>query len=190
MKKIFSILTVALLTATASMAQSTWTVDKAHSKLSFSITHLLISDVEGSFKTFQATITSAKPDFSDATFEMTADAASVNTDNEKRDGHLKSPDFFDVEKFPTLTFRSTGITKVSDKRFKLTGNLTLHGVTKPVSLDLIHKGSATGQGGKQIAGFKITGTIKRSDFNFGSKFGGATLSDEVEIAANGEFGKN
>ncbi|MES2808895.1 MAG: YceI family protein, partial [Bacteroidota bacterium] len=107
MKKILSVLALALLTATASMAQSTWKVDKAHAKLSFTITHMMISDVDGSFKDFDATITSAKPDFSDAAFEMTANTASVNTDNEKRDGHLKSPDFFDAEKYPAITFKST-----------------------------------------------------------------------------------
>ena len=188
MKKIFTLLTVALI-STAAMAQSTWKVDKAHSRLQFTITHLLVSDVDGRFKDFDVTITAAKPDFSDAKITLVAQTASVDTDNERRDTHLKSADFFDVTKNPTLNFTSTGITTVGTGKYKLTGNLTLNGVTKPVTMDLWHRGTVTGQNGKENAGFKVTGTIKRSDFGFGSKYTSPTLSDEVVITANGEFGK-
>ncbi len=188
MKKIFTLLTVALI-STAAMAQSTWKVDKAHSRLQFTITHLAVSDVDGTFKDFDVTITSAKPDFSDAKFSLAAQTASVNTDNDRRDTHLKSADFFDVAKNPTMTFYSVSITPNGENKYKLTGNLTLNGVTKPVTMDLWYRGTITGQGGKPNAGFKLTGTIKRSDFNFGSGFKSPTLSDEVQITANGEFGK-
>src|SRR6187402_772963 len=136
MKKIFTLLTVAVLTATTAFAQSTWKVDKAHSRLQFTITHLAVSDVDGFFKDFDVTINSSKPDFSDAKITLVAQTASVNTDNEKRDAHLKSGDFFDVTKYSTLTFNSTSITPTSPNHFKLVGNMTLNGVTKPVTMDL------------------------------------------------------
>lgn len=188
MKKIFTLLTVALISTTA-MAQSTWKVDKAHSRLQFTITHMALSDVDGTFKDFDATITAAKADFSDAKFSLSAQTASVNTENEKRDAHLKSADFFDVAKNPTMTFYSTSIAPNGAGKYKLSGNLTLNGVTKPVTMDVWYRGTQTGQNGKPNAGFKVTGTIKRSDFNFGKGFGNATLSDEIVITANGEFGK-
>ncbi|MEO3408017.1 YceI family protein [Mucilaginibacter sp. CAU 1740] len=189
MKKIL-ILLAAAFTYTAASAQTTWTVDKAHSNVKFTVTHLLVSDVDGIFKNYDATITAAKPDFSDAKFQISIQTASVSTDNDNRDKHLSSPDFFDVAAFPTITFTSTGITKTSDKHYKLTGNLTLHGVTKPASFDLWYRGTIQNPMSKaDDAGFQLTGVIKRSDFNFGSKFGNAVVSDEVAIKANGEFGK-
>ncbi|WP_345213883.1 YceI family protein [Mucilaginibacter gynuensis] len=190
MKKTIMLLAAAILVNTAVFAQTTWNLDKAHANLKFTVTHLLVSDVDGSFKDFDATIVSSKPDFSDAKFSFTAQTASVNTENEKRDGHLKSADFFDVEKFPTITFASTSIKKVADKKYKVTGNLTLHGTTKVVTLDLWYRGTIVNPMSKaDDAGFQVTGTIKRSDFAFGTKFPAAVVSDEVEIKANGEFGK-
>jgi polyisoprenoid-binding protein YceI len=169
---------------------STWLVDKAHSKLGFEVTHLMVSDVEGSFKNFDAKITSSKEDFTDAVIALSADVATVNTDNEKRDGHLTSPDFFDAAKYPTLTFNSTSVKKVSGNKYKIAGNLTFHGVTKPVTLDAVLRGVVTNpQSKKTIAGFKVSGTIKRSEFNFGTKYPNAMLSDEVVLNANTEFVK-
>ncbi len=192
MKKL--ILFVAILTtafATQTMAQTTWTADKAHSKIGFTITHLMISDVEGYFKNAEATITSPGDDFVNSQVEFTADAASVTTDNDQRDAHVKGPDFFDVDKFAKLTFKSTSVKKVAANKFKVTGNLTLHGVTKPVVLDAVLRGvTVNPMSKKQTAGFKVTGTIKRSDFGFGSKFPAAMLSDEVTLSANTEFVKN
>jgi polyisoprenoid-binding protein YceI len=192
MKKIVSILAVALLTITAVSAQSTWKVDKYHSKLTFTITHLAVSDVEGIFKDFDVTIVTNKPDFSDAKFTLVAQTASVNTEIEKRDNHLKSADFFDIGKYPTMNFVSTGITKgAGANRYKIKGNLTLHGVTKPVVMDLWYRGTITNPTNQAPdAGFQLTGEIKRSDFGFGSKFGSPMLSDEVQIKANGEFSKS
>lgn len=178
-----------LLTVSASYAQTTWNIDKAHSKVGFTVTHLLISEVDGNFKTFDGKITASKADLSDATFELTADANSVDTDNERRDGHLKSPDFFDTAKFPSLSFKSTSFKKVEGKKYKMVGDLTMHGVTKPVTLDVIMNGPVEmpGRNGKQTkAGFKSTGMIKRTDFGVGSA-GGGTVSEEVELKVNGEF---
>ena len=188
MKKIVTLLAAALFMQTAVFAQSTWNVDKAHSHVTFTITHLAVSDVDGTFKDFDATIVAAKPDFSDAKFSFTAKTASVNTENDKRDGHLKSADFFDAEKYPTISFTSTGIKSAGTNKYKLSGNLTLHGVTKPIVLDVVYRGTITNPMTKgPDAGFKITGTIKRSDFGFGSKYGAPMLSDEVELNAGGEF---
>jgi len=189
MKKIL-ILLAAAFSYTAASAQTTWTVDKAHSNVKFTVTHLLVSDVDGIFKSYDASITATKPDFSDAKFQISIQTASVTTDNDQRDKHISSPDFFDVATYPAITFTSTGITKTSDKHYKLTGNLTLHGVTKPASFDLWYRGTIQNPMSKaDDAGFQLTGTINRSDFNFGSKFPNAVVSDEVTIKANGEFGK-
>ena len=175
---------------TAAFAQLTWKNDKMHSRLQFTVTHLAVSDVDGSFKDFDVTIAAAKPDFSDAKFDLVAKTASVNTENDQRDNHLKSPEFFDVANKPTLTFTSTGITATSTNHYKLTGNMTLNGVTKPVTMDLWYRGTITNPMSKaEDAGFQVTGTIKRSDFGFGSKYGAPMLSDEVTIKANGEFAK-
>ncbi|OZI07872.1 polyisoprenoid-binding protein [Siphonobacter sp. BAB-5385] len=174
----------------ASMAQSTWKVDKNHAQLKFDVTHTGISTVSGAFTDFDATVTATKEDFSDATFEFTGQTASINTGVEKRDAHLKSPDFFDAAQYPTLTFKSTSLKKDGADKYKLMGNLTLHGVTKPVTLDLWYRGTITNPNNKkQAAGFRATGTIKRSDFGIGSKFPANMLSEEVMITADGEFGK-
>ena len=186
MKKL-SLSIVALLFTVIAFAQK-WNVDKAHSKLGFTVTHLLISEVDGSFKKFDASITATKEDFSDGVFELSADVNSISTDNEMRDGHLKKPEFFDVEKTPTITFKSTSISKTADKKYKLTGNLTMKGVTKPVTLDLTLTGIGKNmRTQKPIAGFKVTGTLKRTDFGVGTT--PSAVSDEIEIRAVGEFGK-
>ncbi len=188
--KSFVFTVAAFLTFSVANAQ-TWAVDKAHSKVGFSVTHLMLSEVDGNFKTFDAKITSAKPDLSDAMIELTADINSIDTDNERRDGHLKSPDWFDTAKFPTLTFKSTSFKKVDGKKYALAGNLTMHGVTKPVTLDAVLTGPVTMEnprGKQEKAGLKISGTIKRSDFGVGSS-STAVVSEEVEIKAAGEFVK-
>ncbi|QJD94885.1 YceI family protein [Mucilaginibacter robiniae] len=188
MKKAITLIAAALLN-TAVFAQ-TWKADRAHSHITFTITHLAVSDVDGSFKDFDATITATKPDFSDAKFDFTANANSVNTDNDQRDAHLKTAEFFDVAKYPNVTFKSTGIKTVSKNHYKVNGNLTLHGVTKPAVFDLQYRGTITNPMTKAPdAGFVATGTIKRSDYGFGSKYGAPMLSDEVTFKASGEFTK-
>lgn len=188
MKKITFL--VLILAASISTFAQTWKADKAHSQLKFDITHLGLSTVSGAFTDFEASVTAAKPDFSDAKFELTAQAASINTGIGQRDDHLKSADFFDVANHATLTFKSTSVTKVSDGKYKVNGDLTLHGVTKPVTLDLWYRGTKENPMSKKpTAGFRATGTIKRSDFGIGTKFPAAMLSEEVAIIADGEFGK-
>jgi polyisoprenoid-binding protein YceI len=193
MKKLIlllAVLTTGLL-AFKPITPATWTVDNAHSKLGFEITHLMLTDIEGSFKNYQAKITAAKADFSDAVVELSADVNSVNTDNEKRDAHLVGADFFDAAKYPKLTFKSTSFKKVGTNKYKVAGNLTFHGVTKPVTLDAVLKGVTTNPNSKkETAGFKVTGTFKRSDFGFGTKYPTAMLSDEITLNANTQFVKN
>lgn len=188
MKKI-KLLAAALMLGTTVFAQTKWTVDKAHAKVGFTVTHLSISEVDGNFKSFDASITADKPDFSDAVFEMSADVSSVNTDNDMRDNDLKSDHFFDAAKYPKITFKSKSISKIDDKKYKLTGDLTMHGVTKAVTLDLTLNGVGKNmRTQKPIAGFKITGTINRNDFGVGH-MPSAMVSDEIELRANGEFGQ-
>lgn len=185
MKKqlILSVLVVLSFSASA----QTWNVDKAHAKLGFSITHLMISDVEGSFRTYEATITSSKDDLSDAVFEISADIAGINTDNEGRDKDLQSDRYFDAAKFPKLSYKSTSFTKIEGNKYKLVGDLTMKGVTKPVELQVIINGPIDSRGKKKI-GIKVSGTFKRTDFGIGGP-GNAMLSEEVTLIANGEFVK-
>lgn len=189
MKK--SILVLSLLLATVSTFAQTWSLDKAHAKLGFEVTHLMVSSVEGSFKTFDVKVTSPKEEFADAIVELSADANSIYTDNDKRDEHLRSADFFETAKYPTLTFKSTSFTKTGDKKYTLVGDLTLHGVTKPVTLEATLNGTAVHPYTKKtIAGFKVTGTIKRSDFAVGKGTPAAVVSDEVRLNANLELVKD
>jgi polyisoprenoid-binding protein YceI len=189
MKKVTIIASLLALSATT-FAQ-TWSADKAHSRLGYAVTHLTISESEGSFKSYEAKITSSKPDFSDATFDVSIDVNSINSDNEMRDKHLTGADFFDAEKYPTITFKSTSVKKVSAKEFKVTGDLTLHGVTKPVTLTAIYNGTITNPMSKKpTAGFTITGKFKRADFGFGANMPATMLGEEVSLKASGEFAKD
>ncbi len=180
--------TVAFLVFSAFTVSAQWKVDPAHSRLGFTITHLGISDVSGSFKKFDVTVNSTKPDFSDASISLTADVSTIDTDIEMRDKHLKSADFFDAEKFANITFKSTGIKSAGKNKYKLTGDLTMHGVTKPVTMDLTYRGTIDNPMNKKpTAGFQLTGIVKRSDFGIGAGFPAPMLSDEVVIKADGEF---
>jgi polyisoprenoid-binding protein YceI len=191
MKKIslIAIISAALLYMSFTLVdKGTWNLDTNHAKVGFSITHMMISDVEGYFKTATATITTSKADFTDAVVEMSADASSIFTDNEKRDAHLKSPDFFEVDKYPTITFKSFYFkrTKAPNTYF-VKGNLTMHGVTKAVGLTAVAKTGVNPMSKKAIAGFKITGKLNRSDFGIGSSMPSAVISEEVLINCNAEF---
>lgn len=188
MKKITLILSAFFLLTAFTVAVSTWQNDDAHSQLGFTVTHLGIADVSGTFNDFDVTIQSSRPDFSDASVELSAKTASIDTRVEARNNHLKSADFFDTEKYPALSFKSTSLKKVGKNLFKLKGDLSLHGITKEVTLDLQYKGTVENpMSKKQTAGFQVTGTIKRSDFNLGNGFPPPMISNEVRIKADGEF---
>jgi len=191
MKKLFIVVVVAVsasLLSFKTIAPSVWTADKAHSRITFTITHNMLSDVEGSFKSFDATITTQGDDFAGSTIMFTADAASISTDNDYRDKEVKSSELLDVEKFPKLTFKSTSVTKTSASTYKIAGDFTLHGVTKQITLDASVR-TGTGMHNKPAAGFKISGTINRTDFGI-TKYPAALLGDEITLNANGEFDKD
>lgn len=188
MKKLLFIAAAFVSFSAFTIIRATWKNDPAHSQLSFTVTHLGISDVTGSFSDFEVTAESSKPDFSDAVFTLTAKTTSINTRIDMRDNHLKSADFFDVEKYPTMTFKSTALNAEGKNKFKLTGDLTLHGVTKPITMDLEYRGTVENPMSKKpTAGFQLTGTIKRTDFGIGTKFPDQMVSDIVRIKADGEF---
>jgi polyisoprenoid-binding protein YceI len=168
-----------------------WSYDSNHAKVGFSVTHMMISDVEGSFSKATATLTTTTDDFTDAVVEMTADASSINTDNEMRDNDLKSDKYFNVAQFPTITFKSTSFKKAAAANtYVVKGNLTMRGVTKPVTLTAVARIGTNPMSKKTIAGFKITGTLKRTDFGIGNGTPSAIVSDEVLLNANAEFIKD
>jgi polyisoprenoid-binding protein YceI len=189
MKKSFFILVI-LISANFSFAQTTtWKDDPWHSKLTFTVTHQGFSSIFGLFQKFDITINSSKPDFSDAAFTLSADVASINTEVKMRDDDLRSPNFFDVAKYPVMTFKSTSIINTTGMkdRFKIIGNLTIHGVTKSVTLDLWYRGTHEDPMSKKTkSGFQITGIINRSDFNVGPA-DPFDISNDIMIKADGEF---
>ncbi len=190
MKK-YIMLAAIMLSALAASAQTTWTNDPQHSRLGFIVKHLLISEIDGRFSDFSATVVTSKPDYSDAKITLTAKVASINTDVTPRDNHLRSADFFDAEKYPTLTFKSTKLVKLSAKKGYIYGNLTFHGITRPIRLSAVFFGKVINPMNKHTtAGFQVTGLVKRSDYNLGPKFPEAMISNEVRIVANVEFSPN
>lgn len=191
MKRMMFLLLMVAVSAT-SFAQQSWKSDPMHSRLGFKVTHLGISDISGAFDKFEAAVTYSKPDMSDAVITLNADVSSINTAVEMRDNHLKSADFFDAVKYPKLTFKSTSIRPAGTNKFKVTGDLTLHGVTKPVTMDMLFRGTGKNPAANnaEVAGVQVTGMIKRSDFGVGSKFPAPMISDEVWIQADGEFGQS
>lgn len=183
-----------LLATDGTMTQtSTWNIDNAHSNVKFSVSHLVISDVDGAFKSFNGTIQSSHPDFSDAQIDFAVDINSINTDNESRDNHLKSDDFFNAEKFPQMTFKGTSFKKVSGNKYVLEGDLTIRDVTKKIKFDVSYGGTVKDPWGNTKAGFKVKGIINRFDYNLKwnslTDIGGAVVGKEVEIVLNLEFGQ-
>lgn len=167
---------------------STYKIDAAHSEIIFKVKHLMITNVTGSFTKFDATMVSNSADFTDAEITFEADVNSISTNNEQRDGHLKSGDFFDAEAFPKLTFISNSFTKKSGSEYVLIGDLTLKGHTKKVELNVEYGGTATDPYGQVKAGFEISGKINRQDFGLTwsavTEAGGIMVSDEVKLAFN------
>jgi polyisoprenoid-binding protein YceI len=190
MKKV-SMLTIALLSIAAAGFAQDWTWDKVHSQLNFGITHNTINELDGSFGTVEAKMTASKEDLSDARITLTADVNSINTGNEARNNELKGDAFFNAAQYGTLSFTSTSFEKIDGKNYRLSGTLTLHGITKPVVLNVIFNGTIVNQMNKKTtAGFKVTGTIKRTDFGIAPDFPVNVVSDEVMLSANAEFVKS
>lgn len=188
MKKLFLLAVMVLTVLSVNAQKLTWTNDPAHSRLGFVIKHLTISEIAGRFSDFTATVATTKADYSDAKIILTAKVASIDTDIEARDNHLRTADFFDVAQYPTLTFKSTSIKKTGAKNGIIYGTLNLHGVTKAVKLNVRFFGMLISpMNKKQTAGFQVTADINRKDFNLGPKFPDAIVGENVHIVANVEF---
>jgi polyisoprenoid-binding protein YceI len=168
-------------TATAQLS-GTWAIDPIHSSIEFSVRHLMVTKARGRFDNFSGAVVVAEDGTPSVTAEIAVD--SVNSGNEQRDAHIKAPDFFDVEKYPTATFTSTGVRADGDK-FALDGEFTLKGVTKPVTLDLEFNGTNPGMGHGAVAGFTASVVLNRKDFGVGGDLpletGGVILGDKVAI---------
>jgi polyisoprenoid-binding protein YceI len=164
---------------------ATYKIDSAHSEINFKIKHLMITNVTGSFTKFEGSMESSNEDFSDAQIHFEADVDSITTHNEQRDGHLRSPEFFDAAQFPKIAFQSTSLERISGEDYKLNGNLTMHGVTKPVILEVEFGGLTTDPWGQSKVGFEITGKINRKDFglewNAALETGGVMLGEDVKL---------
>jgi len=165
-----------------------WVIDPSHSEIIFKVKHLMIANVKGEFRKFEAEVNANGDDFSAASVHATIDAASVFTNSDDRDGHLKGPDFFDVENHKTLSFDGTSFTKVDDENYKLKGNLTIKGISKEVTFDVEFGGVNKDPWGNQKAGFSLSGKINRKDWdlnwNAALETGGVLVSDEVRISAD------
>jgi polyisoprenoid-binding protein YceI len=189
MKKIALIGLMIFSASLTSQAQTKWMIDKTHSNIGFSVMHYVITEVEGNFKEFEGTVISDSEDsFDGAEIEFVAKVASISTDNEKRDNHLKSDDFFNAEEFPEIKF--SGKLEGTAGNYQLVGDFTMRDVTKQVKFDVKYNGMVDLEKGDK-AGFKITGTVDR--FDYGIKFdraletGGLVVSQEVDITCNIEL---
>ena len=197
MKNLFiNAATFAITSFGSLMAQTNWKIDNSHSKLGFMVTHLMVSETEGKFKFYEGTVQSKTDlDFTDAKIEFSADINSINTEDEKRDGHLKSHDFFDAEKFPKMTFKATSVkpTKVKTT-YILEGDLTMKGVTKKVTLTAVGSSKTIKDPwGNTKYGFKVVGKINRKDYglnwNTALESGGVLVSEDVKIDITIELNK-
>jgi polyisoprenoid-binding protein YceI len=170
------------------MAKTIWAIDPTHSEVHFKIKHLVISTVTGAFKSFSGKATSASGEFENAKVNFSIDVDSIDTNQPQRDGHLKSADFFETDKYPTIDFESTSFTKVKGDDYKLSGKLTMHGVTKPVELDVEYGGSEKDGYGNVKHGFEVSGKINRKEFgltyNSITEAGGLALGEDIKLLAN------
>lgn len=168
-----------------------WAIDTTHSEILFKVKHLMITNVKGEFRTFNAEVESNGDDFTDAKVKLIIDAASIFTNNEDRDAHLRSADFFDVTNYPQINFTSTSMHKIDPENYKLTGILDMHGVSKEVTLDAEFGGINKDPWGNQKAGFSISGAFNRKDWglnwNAALEAGGVLVSEEVKFSAEVQF---
>lgn len=173
------------------MSTKVWKIDPVHSEIQFRARHMVVSTVTGHFDRFEATAETEGDSLENANIQFTAETRSINTGVEQRNNHLRSDDFFNVEKYPKLIFQSTSFEKVKDDIYKLKGNLTIRDVTKPVELEVEYGGQIKDPYGNQRRGFTITGKMNRKEF--GLKYnaliesGGAVVSDEIKLNCHVEF---
>lgn len=189
-----TLVVLSLLTAPAYALASSWTIDPAHTSVGFKIRHMMITNVRGEFSDVKGTAEFNAADITKSSIEITIQAASIDTGVARRDAHLRSADFFDVEKFPTLTFRSTKVTQISKGRVQIQGDLTIHGVTREVLLEVEGPSQEIkGPGGKIRIGASATTKINRKDFglnwNVALEAGGILVGEEVTITLDIELVK-
>ena len=180
------------MTAFEGLTAGTYTIDPTHTEISFSVRHLAISKVRGHFQTFAGTVEIAEQ-IEDSTASATIDVASIDTNQAQRDEHLRTSDFFNVEEFPEMTFKSTGVA-VDGGDLTINGDLTLRGVTKPVTLEAEFGGATVDGYGNTKVGFEATTKINRQDFgvtwNAATEAGGLTLGDVITITIDAQLAKN
>lgn len=182
------------LCSLSAFSQTTrWGYDASHAKVSFSISHFGISETEGKFTKFDGLVLSDKPDFSDAKIDFTIDVNSINTEEPQRDTHLKSPDFFDVAKYPSIIFKSKSLKPAGKNKYKLAGDISMHGVTKEIELDVAYRGTVVDPYKNTKAGFKITGMLDRTQFglvwNGKLATGDLLVGNDVDLDINIELVK-
>jgi polyisoprenoid-binding protein YceI len=175
------------------MATTKWVVDPMHSEVQFKIKHLVISTVTGTFRNFEGGATTETDDFDNAEIHFSLDVDSVDTNQEMRDTHLKGADFFDAETYPKIAFKSTSFRKVDDDEYALMGDLTMKGVTKPVTLKAEYGGTAKDAYGNQKLGFEVSGKVNRKEFgltyNALTETGGLALGEDIKLSANIQLAK-
>ncbi|CAN7336624.1 YceI family protein [Peribacillus frigoritolerans] len=175
------------------MTNTKWIVDPTHSAIEFSVKHMMIAKVKGSFNKFEASILANPSDLTTAEIDFTVDVASIDTRNADRDNHLRSADFFDVEKNPTLTFKSTKIVKTDEDEYDVTGNVTLNGVTQEETFSITFEGQGKDPWGNEKAGFSGKGKVKRSDYgltyNAALETGGVLIGDQITLTIEIEAAK-
>jgi polyisoprenoid-binding protein YceI len=172
-------------------APTNWALDASHSNVNFTVDYLVVSEVDGRFGKVEGTMQSTKEDFSDAKATISIDVNSINTDNEKRDGHLKSPDFFDAANHPTITFKANSFKKVKGAQYKVSGDLTMRGVTKKITMDAQHLGNKKDGNGNMRSFWKTNFAVNRQDYGVSWKnttaAGEAVVGDEVRLKINAQF---
>ncbi len=188
MNKLTYIIFAILFSITAATSQTIWNIDPVHSNVEFTVTHLIISDVTGRFTEFEGTLTQTKDDFTGSNINATIIVKSIDTDNEKRDQHLLTSDFFNSEKYPTITFKSTSFKSSGKNKFKIVGDLTINGITKPVTLESTFRGETKDSRGNTRIAFKASTSINRFDYdvkwNAPLETGGLVVGKTVDINLN------
>lgn len=190
MKKLGLVLSFLIISA-VSLSAATWNFDATHTSVGFEVSHMVISSVDGKFQKFDGSVVTEGNSWENATVNFTIQVNSIDTDNDDRDNHLKSADFFDAEKYPTITFKGKSMKKVDDNEYELVGDLTMRGVTKEVTLEVEHNGTITDPYGNTRAGFSIEGSLNRFDYGLEwSKTldtGGLVVGNEVDIKIEAEL---
>ena len=170
-----------------------WAIDPMHSEVQFKVKHLVISTVSGFFKSFEGTMETENDDFSGANISFALNIDSIDTNQSQRDEHLKGADFFDAAQYPQITFKSTSFTAEGDDEYKLTGDLTVKGITKPVTLDVEYGGQTTDFYGNTKAGFEVTGKVNRKEFGLTwdgvTEAGSIVVGEDIKLLINIQFAK-